>query len=109
MSGLQKIADYVNENVSFPVFSCEKRRVICDSVYICGSMDKKEDWAHGIMENSRYFKLHVFCKGQDERENDVYSFETNCFPREFKLRSKKNVSDPLILAKYIVNQLKKMM
>lgn len=37
-----------------------------DSIMILVSFDKKEDWAHGYVENSNYFRMAIYDNGQME-------------------------------------------
>lgn len=91
----------------FPVFTCHFSHNICHSLYIGGSLDARDTWAHGIYENSRYFRAHVFTATQWHREGGRLSFEPSCkYNIPVKMRGRKE-TDPVKLANYIVKQLEK--
>ena len=109
---LQKIAEQLNENVSFPVQSIKKHSNICDGVYIYLSLDPKSEWINGYFENSKGLKAFIFCKDRFERgcfENDTqsYSFSIVSNSTGIALRQKKNATAEQII-KYVSNQLQKL-
>ena len=46
-----------------PVMGIKTDDNIMSSVIISGSLDPREEWANGIYENSRYFRLMLSSKG----------------------------------------------
>lgn len=111
---LQKIAEELNKNFNFPYQVIEKNNGFTDSVYICISLDRRENWGNGILENSRYLKTFIFCDKEDrETKNSTYKFYGTRVTKDkneaiyLTLRSCKNKSGDEIY-KHVTNQLKKL-
>ena len=57
----------LSDNIKAPLVKIKKSTLGGDdnvSILILVSLDKKEDWTNGILENSRYFRMHLHNDGE---------------------------------------------
>lgn len=92
---LSDLAEKINSEIAphFPFFKCEFSTNFCDSVTICLSKEKKEDWANNIFHNSPYLILHVFSERRLEENSNsekyVAEVSADGLGREIKKMRKK--------------------
>jgi len=65
------------------------------SIILVFALDKREDWAHGYIENSRYVRLSI------NNDRSILEAETFIFPRGLRMRSFKALTTDEVLAKLI--------
>ncbi len=70
-----KIREVLTKSLPFCDVRLSVGNSICDNVEIRLSLDRKETWANGIFQNSRWAILHIFPAGQREQLYDIYHLD----------------------------------
>ena len=98
------VADYVRSNINTPyvrVAVSTLGGVSRASVMIRVSLDKKEKWANGIFQNSRYFQMSLDRNGELEQFSLHYKL-----PRKFRKAKAKSLGDAVVKINKYVGQIK---
>jgi hypothetical protein len=76
---------------------------LCSSILISGSLEPKEQWLHGIFENSKYFRISIMCKENKRfyEENDLVTCELITSHHALKKFRKCSATPEKIIAKIV--------
>lgn len=74
---MQAIADDAREALAAPYLNIWTDDNLCSSVTISGSLDARETWTNGILQNSRCFSFFISPEGRYYSPGDKVTVELN--------------------------------